>query len=392
MARAPYLRPFGPLPPQIFETQDPTKRRRLPSPGPDPSVPGVLGQDPRELMQRTFTEGLGEAGRESIRSETPQPKPPGLGQRLLSALDVAGTYGDLPTNSENDVVSGISSFTRSFAAARAAPGLMSAQQQRQQDLASSRAAQTDLRRAQAEYYRAQAARPATTGQGRRPLSEELELEAARQRGRVDIETLREGGRNTRSQRIQDRLRRAGAGTTPSTGKVSAADRLIEQRYRSAVGRGESAVQAERGRRASAYSTQLPLTPAEEEQLRSRTRHAVSPSFSADSAAVVNRINPQLLGEPAPLPLGPPAQQPGRGGVPLRDRLRGAATAPPAVGADIEPMNRAVLPDETDEQELSPEEIEGALAQVNDLDEEGAAEELRSIGYTPSQVALIMASR
>jgi len=315
---------------------------------------------------------------------------------VLDALEAAGSQ-ELPTSDPYDpnfAGSAVTGFLSSFANTRAARRQMSFQQAREQERASARGATTDLRRAQAEYYRSRANAPPSGGRTGRTLAEELELEAARQRGRVDIETLREGGRDTRSQRIQDRLRRAGAGT--AAGKVSPADRLIEQRYRSAVGRGETAVQSERGRRAGALLPEgrQPMSAEEEATLAGRTRHGVNPSFSADSAAVVNRINPALLGTPAP--------DPAREGAvrelnPILQRLLAAVagggrqTTEPQF-QDVESGTTTVEPADAGAPDMDPDEVQGALEQIDGLDDEDAAADLEAVGFSPAEIRALLTAR
>lgn len=390
MTRPSYLRPYG-RQPQIFQPQDPLQDRlgrATAGPGPAPSVPGVLGQDPRELMHDTFTENLGAMGRaQATQAPGMAPRKRGLGSRLADALTLVGA-GDLPESDPYDpnfLGSFITSGLRAFSDARSMPGLMSRQQAREQALASRQAAETDLARARAEYFRGQAARPAAQpSAGRRPLSEEIQLEDVRAGHLMD--RLREAARLRPPPRTSAVM---GAGASAGAPAITPAERLVEGRYRGALRAGQAAVTAEQRRRASSLSRDLPLTPQEEERLRGTTRHEIDPSFSADSAAVVNQINPRLLGQPGFGDVESGSSSTAR----ILWRLRGATRSLGPMGTSDQLAAQATLEEDVGVPEtLDPAELEAAAARVARLGDDDARNELEASGYTDEEIDAILAQR
>jgi hypothetical protein len=388
MARPSYLRPYGAQNIQLQEPA-PIADRLQAAGGPGPRrIPGVLGQDPREVMRSEFTRGLGDLASAQMRESAGPPQRPGVGRRVLDVLEAAGQQ-DLPQSDPYDpsfAGSAATGFLRSFATVRGTQRQMSLQQEREQRLASESSARTDLQHAQAEYYRARAGAPEHVSSGGIPLSERIQLSDVQHGHRMEEIGSQQAG-------LLERLRYARAHplrrATDAGLKIPPADKVVLQRYQSALTAGQRGVEAERGRRSRAYDPGM--TPQEERNLLDVTRHAVNPSFSEDSAAVINRINPELYGGQNPIPPnfggGRGHTMGGRHG--LLDRLRGAAT-PPAPGPALPPDETSTATPDADT--LDEQEITDALANIQGLEDDEARSELETAGYTPDQVDRLMALR
>lgn len=414
--------------PQIFQPQ-PLPRRRLQPQFAAPS-PGTAGQgataegatDP--VMQAIRNQGVSDLdrlGAESARSGAAPPQRPGLFERLKAgfpgALAAAPNVFDTqsPDFAQSFLGTGLASFqnvaaARQEAADRAAREGMAERGMQLRERGAGAAEETAhaaTLRAEAENYRVHHPPVPTTSRDL-TLSDREELAAQEHKYRLEEIGATAAGRPA-----------AGGTGTGVGGRISAVDRAIMDRYNMGNRAGAAAVtRAEAAREktiigpevsspAERSSRGLPALPPPIDRASVFTggSHGINPTFSADSAEAVNRILPLIRGKPNELPVvpqAPPAQRAPFGlnqGAydTLRGFLRRHGTTPTSTGGAQPGPNSAgsaaAGPDQEGEGSLSNDEIEAALSQISDIqDDDQARSELESAGYLKDEIDTIMARR